>query len=160
MRKAARAIVVRGDKVLVMHRNKYGRQYYTLIGGGMQGGETAEQTLRRECIEEAGFKLLSGRLVYIEEAGDPYGTQYIYLCEVEGDEPALAEYSTEAKLFPLGNEHTPMWLPIQDLHSAEFRSPELRDAILHGIQFGFPQQPVQLDRQYIDHIHSNEVKKG
>lgn len=160
MRKAVRAIVVRGDTVLVMHRNKFGREYYTLLGGGMQGGESAEQTLRREFTEEAGFNLLDGRLVFIEEAGDPYGTQYIYLCKVEGDEPTLAPYSAEAKLFPLGNEHTPMWLPIADLPRVEFRSNELRDAIVYGLKYGFPEQPVQLDRHYLDKVQSNIAKKG
>lgn len=160
MRKAVRAIVVRGNQMLVMHRNKFGREYYTLIGGGVQGNESAEQALRREVAEEAGFTILGGRLVFVEEAGDPYGTQYIYLCDVDGTEPQLAPDSPEAGLFPLGNEHTPMWAPIDEIGKLPFRSENLRQAILYGFTYGFPDQPVQLDRQYLDQVQSNIAKKG
>ena len=155
-----RAIVVRGNQMLVMHRNKFGREYYTLIGGGVQGNESAEQALRREMAEECGFSVSGGRLVFIEEAGDPYGTQYIYLCEVEGDQPQLAADSAEAALVSLGNVHTPMWAPIEELKSVPFRSEELKQAIMYGLQYGFPEQPVQVDRQYLDRVQSNIAKKG
>ena len=160
MRKAVRAIVVRGDQMLVMHRNKFGREYYTLIGGGIQGSESAEDALRREVAEECGFVVTGGRLVFIEEAGDPYGTQYIYLCDVSGDEPRLAADSAEMSLIPLGNIHTPMWAPIADIENVPFRSENLKQAIMYGFKYGFPEQPVQLDRQYLDRVQSNIAKKG
>ena len=160
MRKAVRAIVVRGDQMLVMQRDKFGQVYYTLIGGGIDAGETAEQALQREIREESGFVLKSARPVFIEEAGDPYGTQYIYLCEVDGDEPKLWEGSDEAKLFPLGNKHTPMWMPTKDLGSVTFRTPLLQKALQYGLEHGFPRQPVQLDAAYLDTVQTNIAKKG
>jgi 8-oxo-dGTP diphosphatase len=160
MRKAVRAIVVRGNQMLVMHRNKFGHEYYTLVGGGVQGNESAEQALRREMAEECGFNVSGGRLVFIEEAGDPYGTQYIYLCEVEGDQPQLAADSAEAALVAMGNVHTPMWAPIDQLETVPFRSEELKQAIMYGLKYGFPEQPVQVDRQYLDQVQSNIAKKG
>lgn len=159
MRKAVRAIVVKGDQTLVMHRNKFGREYYTLLGGGIDPGETAEQALRREILEESSLYVTNGRLVFVEEAGDPYGTQYIYLCEVSGGEPKLGEDSDEAKLFDMGNQHTPMWVPIKDFASLSFRSELLQQAMLYGFQYGFPEQAVELDRQYLDTVQSNVAKK-
>lgn len=155
-----RAIVVRDDRMLVMQRDKFGQVYYTLIGGGIDAGETADQALRREISEESGFALQSARPVFIEEAGDPYGTQYIYLCEVTGDEPKLSPESDEAKLFDLGNKHTPMWIPIKDLPSLTFRTPGLQKALQYGFEYGFPQQSVQLDGAYLDAVAANIVKKG
>lgn len=155
-----RAIVVRDDHMLGMQRDKFGQMYYTLIGGGIDAGETAEQALRREISEESGFELQSARLVFVEEAGNPYGTQYIYLCEVAGDEPKLSADSDEAKIFDLGNKHTPMWIPIKDLASLTFRSPMLQKALQYGFEYGFPGQAVQLDSAYLDGVAANILKKG
>lgn len=155
-----RAIVVRDDKILVMRRNKFGQEYYILVGGGVDAGETLEQALAREIQEETGFRLLQSTLVFTESHEDMYGHQYIYLCEVEGTVPALAETSDEAHIHALGkNLYTPRWMPINELAGVPFRTPELQQAILLALQHGFPPQPVELDRQYLEHIHS-KVKKG
>lgn len=155
-----RAIVVRGDQTLVMHRNKFGHEYYTLLGGGIQPGESAEQALHRELLEESGFNLQSARSVFVEEAGDPYGTQYIYLCDVSGDTPQLSAMSEEAKLFDLGNKHTPMWVPLDQFGQLEFRTPGLQKAMMYGFEHGFPEQPVQLDAEFLDKVQTNIAKKG
>lgn len=160
MRKAVRAIIVKDDQTLVMHRNKFGHEYYTLLGGGIDSGEAPEQALRREIQEESGLMVTGGRLVFVEEAGDPYGTQYIYLCEVAGGEPQLHPESEEAKLFAMGNQHTPMWVPIKDFANLTFRTDILQKAMLYGFQYGFPQQPAQLDMQYLDAVQANVAKRG
>ena len=56
IRKAARAVIIdtRGQ-VLIQHAVK-GR-YYKLPGGGAERGESIMQTLRREILEETGYKI-------------------------------------------------------------------------------------------------------
>lgn len=108
-------------------------------------GETTEQTLSRELLEEASMKLTAARPVFKEEAGDPYGTQYIYLCECEGDAPVLSPNSEEAKINELGeNLHTPQWIGVDEFKTVSFRSDRLQAAILTGIESGFPEQPTIL----------------
>lgn len=161
MRKAVRAIIVRDGQMLVMHRNKFGHEYYTLLGGGVIAGESEEQALRREMIEESGFVITKGRLVFVEEAGAPYGDQYIYLCEADGADPRLHPESEEAKIYELGqNLHTPMWIPVKDLPGLAFRSPELQQAIIFGLEHGFPEKPVVLDNEYLDKVQAKIAKKG
>lgn len=156
-----RAIVIRDDQMLLMHRNKFGHEYYTLLGGGMHPGESAEQALTREIMEESSFQLVSARPVFVEESGDPYGTQYIYLCEVQGDKPQLHSQSDEAKLIEMGNVHTPMWVPIKEFAQAKFRTDLLQQAILFGLKHGFPAQAVLLDQQFLDTVQANIIaKKG
>ena len=161
MRRAVRAIVVKDDKLLVMRRNKFGQEYYILVGGGIDAGETPEQALSRELMEETGFTLVSSRLVFTESHQDIYGHQYIYACEVTGDgTPVLHPSSDEAQIHALGqNLYEPLWLPIKDLAGIPFRTPELQQALVLGLRHGFPKGPVELDGQYLEHIHS-KVKKG
>lgn len=160
MRKAVRAIIVRDGQMLVMHRNKFGHEYYTLLGGGIKGGETAEDALVREIAEESGFRVTGGRLVFIEEAGNPYGTQYIYLCEAEGTTPQLHPDAPETSIFALGNKHIPMWLPITELGNLEFRTAILQKALMYGFEHGFPDRPVVLDGLYLDNVQAQIAKKG
>jgi 8-oxo-dGTP diphosphatase len=156
MRRAVRAIIVRDDDLLVMRRNKFGEEYYTLVGGGVQGGETPEQALRRELVEEASFRILSERLVYVEDAGDMYGTQSIYLCEYAGaSQPQLAADSEEQSINQLGqNIHEPMWIPIALLPKITLRSEALKYTLIDAFKHGFPDQPEKIDpSKYHHEIH-------
>ena len=142
MRKAVRAVVVKDDSLLVMHRNKFGEEYYTLIGGGISIGETPEQALLREVHEETNLSVSNPRLVYVEQAGDPYGDQFIYLCDYTGGEVALPADSTEAKIHALGaNLYEPVWLPIKKLAGVSFVSEALKDTLVSALTQGFPSQP-------------------
>lgn len=145
MRKAVRAIVIKDDKLLVMHRNKFGHEYYALVGGGIDFGETAEQSLIREITEETGLAVNNPRLVFIEEAGEVFGIQYIYLCEYVSGEPKLRPDSIESKIAADGqNLYTPMWLPIKNLPSIPLLPDVLKTALLDGLKNGWPDEPITL----------------
>ena len=145
MRKAVRAIVFHDNNLLVMHRNKFGNEYYALIGGGIDFGESAENALRREIKEESNLEIDSPKLVFIEEAGDPFGTQYIYLCDYVGGDISLQPNSEEAQINKMGkNLYEPLWLPIGELPNKPFMSPELKKALIDGINKGFPDEPITI----------------
>lgn len=146
MGKAARAIIIEDGKLLVMHRNKHGSQYYTLVGGGVNEGETIEQAVVREVREETGLEVVRGRPVFYEQHPAPYNEQYIFLCEVAPHaEIAIQEASDEAMLNRLGaNTHQPFWISLKAFDRLPFRTPQLQEAIIRGLKKGFPQQPVQL----------------
>jgi 8-oxo-dGTP diphosphatase len=145
MRKAVRAIIIHENKLLVMHRNKFGQEYYTLVGGGIDFGETATQALDREIMEESGVVFNNPRLVYVQEAGDPYGTQYVYLCDYVSGQPELNPASAEAEINKLGqNIYKPLWLELDKLPDTRFVAEVLKQAIIDGLKHGFPAQPVAL----------------
>src|SRR4051812_16483901 len=98
MRKTSRAIIIKDGKLLVTKRNKFGSEYYILIGGGVDIGETLEQALYRELAEESGVQVTNPRLVFTEQAGWIYGLQNIFLCDYASGEPALHPESAEAKI--------------------------------------------------------------
>jgi 8-oxo-dGTP diphosphatase len=141
MRRAARGIIIRGDELLVIDRDKFGKKYLTLPGGRIEMGEQPEEAIRRELREEASIQVGECRLVFVEEAGDPYGTQYIFLCEYLGGEPELSESSEEAAINKLGqNIHTPKWESIDNLEEKSFVSEGLKQRIIAGHRDGFPQE--------------------
>jgi ADP-ribose pyrophosphatase YjhB (NUDIX family) len=147
MGKAARAIVIEGDKILVMQRIKYGVEYYTLVGGRLAEGESLEQALVREIMEETGLTVTAASLVFIEEHPEPYNEQYIFLCNVgpHDDSIDVQGNSEEGQMNRFGaNLHRPFWAQLKAFDRLPFRTPQLQQAILNGIKKGFPKAPVKL----------------
>ena len=144
-RQAVRAIIIKDQRLLAMKRNKFGLQYYTLVGGGIDAGEDAETALRRELREETSLEVGEVKLVFSEDAGDMYGQQFIYTVEYVSGEPQLASDSEEALISAIGqNTFEPVWLTFNELPQVIFRSSSVREAILIALQNGFPTQPQQL----------------
>lgn len=149
MRKASRAIIIKDNKLLVTKRNKFGEEYYILIGGGVELGESLEEALYRELLEESGVQVANPRLVFVEDSGDMYGIQNIFLCEYTSGEPKLHPDSAEAHISAMGkNTYEPLWLPLEEVATVPFRSDRLRRAVLDGVKFGFPDQPVDITNMY------------
>lgn len=146
MAKAVRAIIIEGDKILVMHRNKQGSEYFTLVGGRIDGHETPEQALKREIKEETGLEMTGCRPVFSEDHAEPYNSQIIYLCEVAPHQNvSIQDSSEEGFLNRIGiNVHTPVWAELKAFASLPFRTPQLQQAILDGLKNGFPNEPIKL----------------
>lgn len=146
MRRAARAIIIEDGKILVMHRNKHGSQYFTLPGGRADDGESAQETLAREIREETGLRVRNSRLVFYEDHPAPYNEQFVFLCEVEEHgEVVVQEWSEEGQMNRLGaNTHTLMWVGLDAFGKLAFRTPQLQEAIVRSLKHGFPEQPVTL----------------
>ena len=144
MRTAARAIVIKDGKLLVTHRNKFGKEYDTLPGGNVEMGETPEQAAIRETMEETSIQVKNPRLVIIEHAGVPYGDQVIYVFEYVQGEPKLQEGSEEEMIQRLGqNLYQPMWVALDELPSRPFLSEQLKQTILDNYR-QWPEHPIEL----------------
>ena len=145
MRYASRAVVIKDNQLLLMHRNKFGMEYYALVGGGVDPGETPEQALYREVTEEASITIANERLVILEDAGKMYGIQYIYLCDYVSGEPVLHPASIEQAITADGkNLYTPLWLPLDKLPDVTLLPAELKATILDCLKHGWPTEPIKL----------------
>ncbi|NUP48161.1 MAG: NUDIX hydrolase [Catenulispora sp.] len=93
-RRRAAAVIIRDGRVLMVRERGTGatgrhdgQEYWTLPGGGIEPGETPEQTVMREVAEEVGLVTLSVRYLY--DAPYPSGWTACYAAEVEQGEPRL-----------------------------------------------------------------------
>ncbi len=139
MRKAVRAIIIRDDKLLVMHRNKFGKEYDTLPGGGVEVSESLNEALIREVAEETTIDISAPRLVFIDHAGDPYGDQYVFVCSYVSGEPRLRVDSGEQKIHDMGkNLYVPEWINLSELPGRPFVSDSLKKHLLEALKHGWP----------------------
>lgn len=110
LRRAARAVIVRGDKVALIHVVKDG--YYKIPGGGVDEGESVEQALHREVKEESGCDVLvDGPVGFIVEVRDFHNLihlSYCYLCHFR-DEGATCLTQEE-----LAAGFKPVWVDIDE----------------------------------------------
>ena len=90
VRPSVRGIIIRDGKVAMVHSLKY--DYYKFPGGGIEDGESPEESLVREVAEESGLQVI---IPSIREYGFVHRVQkgqkeamfiqdnYYFLCDVE-----------------------------------------------------------------------------
>lgn len=135
MKNTARGIVVRGGRLLLMERWRPGLHYYSIPGGGIEPGETPQQTVVREIKEETSITVKVTRQVLEMRDGD--FSHKIYLCEYETGEPHLPPDSPEASLGP-NNRFKPGWVPLERLPQLSFVYWQpLQQPLIDGLSDGF-----------------------
>ena len=68
IRNAARALVVRDGRILLLRKQGDARgERYALPGGAQEPGETLEQALNRECMEEIGTEVRILDLLHVAD---------------------------------------------------------------------------------------------
>lgn len=77
--------VINGDSILIT-RYREGYRHNALIAGFAEIGETLEETVRREVMEEAGIKVKNIRYYRSQPWGMALDLLVGFFCEVDGDE--------------------------------------------------------------------------
>lgn len=106
-RKGAYILPFNGDKVAVTKA----RKGYYLLGGGINPGETDEECILRECLEETGYAarveafVCSGETYcWVDSIGDYHPMQKYYLGQL-----------LEKKQEPVETDHFMEWVKVEDL---------------------------------------------
>lgn len=140
-RDTGRGIVVHDGKILLIERWRPGIHYFSIPGGGIENGETPEQTAVREIFEETTIDVTADRLVLVMQDGDI--KHHIFLCGYIKGEPSLHEDAPEAQNPSDDNRFDPKWMPVEGLHTQTFTYWEpLKKPLIDGLKNGFPDETV------------------
>ena len=88
------AIVVRDGKILMERVFYFGREFFTVPGGGIEKGETPEEAALRELKEECGLDgtIVKPLTVQYKENG---AAEYSFEVSIPDDEEAITGYDPE-----------------------------------------------------------------
>ena len=113
LRIRAVAVAVRDRRVLVVLRERDGRSYAVLPGGGVETGESPQAACIRELREETG---LDGVVEELLPVGVDRAAPAVYLrVRVPGDQPALDSRSPEVLRASADNRYRPAWVSVDAL---------------------------------------------
>lgn len=106
-------IVIKDDKVLLMHRVKNGKAYYSFLGGRPEAGETPEQTALRELKEETNLDGILGTCLGTVPEKEIGSLGLYYLCTEFSGNPELG--GPEKEVSCPENQFSLAWVTVADL---------------------------------------------
>jgi len=128
-----RAIIIDQGKILLINRIKGNNSYWVIPGGAVESGESHEQAVKRECLEELGVKIEAQKL-FLQRLGDKpeiEGQQeFFYLCNIidgqigTGQGPEF-QVGTQYK-----GEYKIKWVDLKDLPEINLKPEEVKNKII------------------------------
>ena len=134
IRNAVRAFIVRDEKVLLLRKDGYptGGERYALPGGAQEHGETLEQALQRECLEEIGTEVRILDLLHLadwfkqRETDPPSRRQLLeclFVCEVPDG------YTPRNGHRPDKHQVEVVWVALDELHQITLLPASMRERL-------------------------------
>lgn len=143
-RNRSAGIVIKDNKVLLIHRFNKGDEYYVFPGGGVEEGETPEQAAVREIDEETTITVVPKSFLY-HINWDTGEENFFYLCEYVSGKPKLQPDCIEIEQMKNGEQFfEPMWVEIDKLPNLKLYQLEIRDLFLNDYKNGFSDQTQEL----------------
>src|SRR5688572_2057788 len=128
----AGVVLVDGDLVALIRRDRDGETYYLFPGGGVEDGESEEQAAVRESSEELGLEVRIVRLL-AEVAYNGTSQRYFLASLVGGvfgsgdGEEMQGEHVSKGR-------YTPVWLPVVGLSLQAVHPNELAVLVERSVQ--------------------------
>lgn len=136
LRVAAKALIRKGDSLLVVEYEDEEGSWYILPGGRVEPGETLPQALRRECMEELETKVEVGDACFIREyiadnheffaewTAGVHHLDLVFRCELIDPSYDPAEIRPSGRI-----EKSIQWIELALLRTRRFHPPQLLDAL-------------------------------
>ena len=110
---SVKGLIVKGHEFLALHKVSSRCEYFDLPGGKMKLNESAEETLRREILEETSLLV---RPIHLLQHWDFINDDYlimgvIYLCEILEGEITLSNEHDYYEWLPLNEESIRLLTP-------------------------------------------------
>jgi 8-oxo-dGTP pyrophosphatase MutT (NUDIX family) len=130
--KRSRAIIINQNSILLIKRVFEDRVYWVFPGGGVEEGESIEQALERECMEELGIHILIGNL-FTEEISRKQETigdvEYFYFTEITGGVIGDGHGPEHRTPQPHKGKYEIVWEDISKINNIDLRPPVVRDKL-------------------------------
>ncbi|MDQ0416623.1 ADP-ribose pyrophosphatase YjhB (NUDIX family) [Croceifilum oryzae] len=140
IRNSVKAILIHEKSLLVTTYEDQDGIYHLLPGGGQHAGETLDQTLMRECLEETGIEVNLGDLLFVRECFmDPgvHRIEFMYTC-------TPTSIHTDTPILNMDRKQTGIsWLPLDELENHPLFPIGLRKRIL-AFHSGDSPSPIYL----------------
>ncbi len=95
IKQRASALIIKDRRILLLHRLKYGEDFFVFPGGRVEEGETPEAAMIREVMEETSLTVLSCKFAF-EVIIPMVGKQYLFfLCQTSNGTPRLGWPETD-----------------------------------------------------------------
>ena len=128
IRNSIKAIIIENGKILLTKNQDTDGIFYLCPGGGQEHGETFHTALTRECIEEIGYSITIGELLFIREYigknhehatfdSHVHQIEFYFLCHLKNQ----TQSPTNPDCFQIGIE----WIPIENLLAYQLYPKEL-----------------------------------
>jgi 8-oxo-dGTP diphosphatase len=140
IRNAAKALIIRDSHLLTIAKRDAKGMWYLLPGGGQKHGETLEQALKRECLEEIGAVVKVHNLVFVrefigknhlEKCADVewcklvHAVDFIFACSIPDN------YIVGNGKLPDDGQEKVEWLPITKLNEYRIYPSTLKDLLIN-----------------------------
>ena len=130
------SVTVYNGKVLLVRSEYHREEFYLFPGGGLEFGETIEEGVIRETLEETGVKIKIKQLMHVNE--------YIYRNDFSKRSITpffLAEVDGESKINPQTNDGNKikeaLWVNIEDLEKIDVRPKIIAESLRLDLQKEF-----------------------
>ena len=96
-------VFIRKDETILLVKQSYGHQYWSLPGGVMEEGESIDQAAIREVKEETGLNIRLEKLIGVYSKPSEGALAMTFVGEVIGGELRADNEIIEVCYFPLAN---------------------------------------------------------
>jgi 8-oxo-dGTP diphosphatase len=139
----SRAIIVRNHHIALIKRQRGERTYYVIPGGGMEPGESPEQTAVRESLEELGLNVTIERLLarVVFHGREQY---YFFARVIGGHFGTGMGPEMTGKYPPERGTFTPVWVPLKQVDKIDLFPPSIAELISNAVKTGWPAATVDI----------------
>ena len=142
MRNRSGIILIEDNKLALIERHRSGLHYFIFPGGGMDEGETPEQTAVREAQEELGISVaIKQKIAELFINGN---TQHYFLVDTTGGGFGTGTGEEYGEYDPAYGTYLPLWMPLGDVMNRNVLPRELAQLVVRCAQEGWPELPAKL----------------
>lgn len=138
---SAGVLALRGERILLVRHYRAGvHDFWAGPGGGVEGNEELHEAAEREALEEAGIRVKTRALAYIDELVDDWGriVKFWFLADyISGEIDVSANPAEGESISEAG------WFARETLPQGHVFPEVLRDRFWDELETGFP-APIKL----------------